>query len=257
MKKKSKINTGVIKNKLDNLYSKIPDTTGCTENICKDVGCNAWCCRLQSPSLTYAEFINIWNHILKTWNFKDICSLVKSALDRYLNAGLKSGCIFLDKDSKLCLIHTVRPFNCRCYGVVPEEEFKQRQEHYAMLLKEGVVNTPMLDQCNLIHITDDKKITSQDMDNWFNELVSIEKQLGRMMGEKLQVTDAFGGTYRQPHEHMLIHNFSEKVMADLSIIRTGGTFQEKLIAIENCVNLFKEIAYNQLTSGKNVQSKKN
>jgi hypothetical protein len=98
--------------KLNVLYDKIPDTKGCMENIDKEGGCEAWCCLFQNPSVLYVEFRNSWSYILKSWELDQIVLLIRRSIENYLSHNLVKGCIFFDKEGRLCEQHQTRPYNC-------------------------------------------------------------------------------------------------------------------------------------------------
>jgi Fe-S-cluster containining protein len=206
---------------LDWIYGKIPDTKGCMENIAKpeaEGGCGAWCCKEQNPQVLYVEFLNAWNHVTHTWKKEPFLSLVERSLRAYLFDAERRGCVFWDRESKLCSIHKHRPFNCRVYGVTPEEEFKPRYER----LK--VIYPDTRDQCNLVSTVNDEPVTKKQIDEWWKLINNAEKSLG--ISPK-KINDSFGGTYRTFYEHILLETMGEEGMEMLSNTRLVGSTEEK------------------------------
>jgi hypothetical protein len=225
--------------RLNRLYSKIPETEGCQENLDK---CTGRCCRLQTPSITFCEFLNFWKYILKNWEYDDIIILIQKSVDRYLNADIKNGCVLFDEKTYLCKCHETRSFNCRSYAITPDEEFEERKKHLEEYAKNSKKEIKILDQCNLVRLINGSKLTTKDMDEYFEELMDIEKFLESKTGTKK--------SYLMPHEHILIYNFTSNMMSNLSTIRMNGTPQEKLITSLYCADQFKEYLDSLLLKGK-------
>lgn len=218
--------------KLHNLYNKIPDTKGCFENISKEKVCGGWCCELQTPQLLYSEFLNLWHYISS-----DFCNnmfmefLKRSMYNSVLDMPTK-GCIFFDKDKKICSVHKKRPYNCRIYGITPDQEFKPRLEKLRKSY-EGVVGAVFKDQCNLISTCGGEEVTEEDTNRWWNELVVIEKSIGI---EDRNINDNVdSGSYRAPHDHLLLYLMPNNVLSALSGIRLYDNYKDKVIAIEELI----------------------
>jgi len=223
-----------IKQKLNRIYSKIPETEGCQENLDK---CNSYCCKNQTPSIMFCEFINFWWYVLQNWKYKDIISFVQKSVDRYLNADIKNGCILRNEKTYLCDAHEVRFFNCYTYGITPDEEFQARKKHLEEYFRVCKIKkeVKILDQCKLVKTKDDSKLTIQDMNKYFDDLIEVEK----FVKSKIPIPQS-NNSYLMPHEHIMIYNFTSNMMSNLSIVRTKGTPMEKMIATSYCVDQFKE-----------------
>lgn len=218
---------------LRSLYNSIPDTKGCMENLEK---CKGWCCKLNSPQVLYCEFMYVWNYVIKDWDYDKIISLVGKCLKNYLSNAFNKPCVFFDEGKCLCEIHNKRNFNCRLFGITPEEEIKPRIERLRENFKSDIL-AEIKDQCLLVETIDCKKITKKDTDRWWKKLEEIEQDAGI---DKKLITDAPGGTYRMYHDHVLIQLFPDDIMRQLSIFRTDGTTGEKEIFIENFLGIIKE-----------------
>jgi Fe-S-cluster containining protein len=145
--------------KLSNVYNHLPKTTGCTENISKCNGCGGWCCRYQSPQLLYVEFLHIWKNVLKYLEINEIVDIIERSLYNYIEGDTTKGCIFLNKENSYCKIYKYRPFNCRTYGMIPNEEFNKNKEKVKEKMK-GILGLVIKDQCDLVKIEDGKELTS-------------------------------------------------------------------------------------------------
>lgn len=207
---------------LKNLYDAIPETEGCKENIAKKNGCGAWCCNFQNPSVFYCEFLNSWGYVKNSWPKEKLIELVIRALRIYINNSPTKGCVFWNHETKLCMQHTTRPFNCRIYAQTPDEDFKPRYEKLKILY-ENQPNAIIHDQCNLC-TTPTGKPTSQQIDVWFDELKLLEKDLGV---EKHLMHDGDGGSYRSYLDHILLRIGSERLYKTLNDVRESVNAEAK------------------------------
>lgn len=220
--------------KLGNLYKTMPDTKGCMEHINlskEDGGCGGWCCKHQNPSVLYVEFLNTWKSILKL-ELPYFVAFFELALRNYLSDKPTKGCMFWDDETKLCRQHATRPYNCRIYGVTPEEDFKPRFEKLKVIYKDSL-GAVIKDQCDLVSTVDGKIVTKDDIDKWWNELREIEKSIGIKESE---ITDQIGGTYRTYHDHMLLKICNDDMMNKLQILRLHGNKMEKELAIKDIID---------------------
>ena len=222
--------------KLKYLYGKMPDTKGCLENISKEDGCGGWCCQIQFPQLFYSEFLYIWNYIKKNFDNKELCDMIEQSMLNAVKGDLSKGCIFFNKETKLCRIHNVRPLNCYLYGITPKEEFDIRFEkvkekyknNLAMILKE---------QCDLVFVSDGKDLTTEDTAKLWNELVEIEKGIGISEDD---INDEVGGSYRSPHDHLLFFLMPDNVISGIAGIQMYDDASDKITAInEIMINIRK------------------
>ena len=109
-----KTNDGNIRGPLVSLqvlYEDMPKTTGCEQ--CKEVnGDDAWwCCRTMNPSMYYAEFLLVWEHVQNDWGKQRKAELIVRAIRNYLDVGDVKGCIFFHNDK--CNCYQNRPLACR------------------------------------------------------------------------------------------------------------------------------------------------
>jgi len=240
--------------KLQDIYSTIPETKGCLEHIKKmeivkqeggdDQGyyCGGWCCQIQTPQLLYSEFLLLWDFVSKNWDDEELCDLFEKCMRNAINDLPSKGCVFFDEKESKCKVHGVRPYNCRIYGITPDEEFNPRYERlkkeYQTIL--GAVIKP---QCELVSTIDDSEITTKNTDDWWNEIAAVERMLGIPMD---RVTDEMGGTYRSTHDHILLYNMPENVLNALAGIQLYSDHLDKIKAVSeimsNLRNYFRGIA---------------
>jgi Fe-S-cluster containining protein len=204
------------------LYEAVPETDGCMENLNKEGGCAAWCCQLQSPQVFFSEFLNTWNVVNNSWKKEDVDELLVRSVENYLNDAPFKGCVFWDKETKHCLQHATRPFNCRTYGQIPDEEFKPRYERLKVFYADNP-KADIRDQCHLVE-TRGKRPTPEDMNAWFNELRLIEAQMG--VHPKL-IHGENGGTYRTYHDHLLLMLASSTMIFEMNALKAKGTDAQK------------------------------
>ena len=205
--------------RLEVLYAKIPATQGCLDNINKPQnqgGCNAWCCREQSPQVLYAEFLHSWTHVLDSFEYSKFELLVERCLRRFLFA--EKGCVYFDAEKNICQQHQTRPYNCRIYGITPDDEFKPRFERLKVLYPD------IKYQCNLIKTENDIEVTKKNIDNWWLELKSIEMSIGV---KNNLITDEYYGSYRTYHDHILLELLGEEGVEYLSYVKMSANQEEK------------------------------
>lgn len=223
-----------IKNDLKSLYESIPETEGCMKNINKKDGCGGWCCQLQSPSAFYSEFLYAWNYIQSNWSKDKRINLIIRSVENYLSDSVAKGCVFWDRETKLCGCHIQRPYNCRVYGQVPEDEFNQRK-HKLRVLHSDIEGNLIKDQCDLV--TSPKPPTKQEIDNWFDQLKLIESDLI----DKSLHHDQDGGSYRQFHDHIILQVFPHEMLDNLTQIKEKGSQEIKQSFIEYLAESLEEV----------------
>lgn len=229
----------------------MPETKGCMEHNTlpkEEGGCASWCCQRQSPSALYSEFLYSWNYVVNNWEADDIVELVKRSLKNYFSNLPSKGCVFFNKEDKLCMQHEQRCYNCRIYGITPEEEFKPRYERLKVLYQ-NIPGAFIRDQCGLVETVDGKNVTTQDTNRWWNELKEIEISIGVKENE---INDNMGGTYRTYHDHILLEICDDKTMEHLQTARQHATLQEKNEIVNTIITYFKA-ALKRMTT--NAQAK--
>ncbi len=218
--------------KLNNVYNAIPETKGCLDNIEKEGGCRAWCCKVQTPQFLYSEFLFLWNFISKNWVDDEICDLFEKCMLSAINEIPSKGCVLFDNKTNMCRVHSVRPYNCRIYGITPDEEFNPRYERLKEEYK-TILGATIKPQCELVSTVDDSKITTQDTMNLWIRLVGCDRFIG--IPAKL-ITDEFGGSYRTPHDHILLYNMPENVLNGLAGIKMYNDPFEKIRAVSELMS---------------------
>ena len=180
-------------------------------------------CVEQTPQVLFVEFLNTWTVINSQWKKEDIAALIIKAIEIYLEGKPTSGCAFLNHDTKLCLQHTTRPYNCRMYCQVPEEDFKPRLEALKVLYKDrpGAI---LKDQCNLVK-TCGKKPTKENAEKWWDEIKRLEMEIGI---HPSLINDKEGGSYRTYHDHILLMVGSPTFLSHLTHLRNASEEQKQL-----------------------------
>lgn len=191
------------------------------KNIAKEGGCGAWCCEHQTPSLFYSEFLYAWNRVENSWPKDRKIKLILRSVEAYFSSKPTKGCIFWDRETKFCTIHETRPYNCRTYGQIPDEEFKPRVHRLKVLYADNP-EAVIRDQCDLV--TSPKPPTKKELDDWFAELTFIEGDIGI---PKSLMNDGDGGSYRQFHDHVLLKTCSDELLYHMSELRASGSDNDK------------------------------
>ena len=217
--------------KLNELYSQVPETAGCMQNIFEGAKCDARCCQFQNPQALYCEFTNIWKDMLKHYAIGEIVAVIQEALRNYLSDKPTKGCIFFSKETKICRCHKVRPLACREYGIAPPEEFQSRYDKLKDKYKDNK-DAVIMPQCDLIKTVDGSIVTKELSDDWFAKLIEIEKGIGVPENE---INDDFGGTYRTLHDHIMIYLFSENRLEAFSIARVSASPQAKEAMVQDII----------------------
>jgi len=226
MIKNNKVDSKII-DKLNKIYKEIPSTSGCMENISKENGCGAHCCKFNNPSVLYVEFQNSLQNILKNWDIEDILKLLESACRTYLNNSVSKACIFWDKDSKLCKQHDHTPYSCKIYGITPKEEFEPKYIRLKILYQDNITAV-IKDQCNLIKTEDNSTVTKKQVDQWWEDLKDLEKEIGFKNSD---INDEDEGTYKTFHDHFLLYFLPDKTLKELTNLKINGTYEQREIAI--------------------------
>ena len=220
---------------LNNLYNKLPKTKGCLENINKKECCGSYCCHFQTPQLLYCEFLYIWDHLKQKISDNDLCELFRKCMLNSINNSPSKGCIFFDKSKKNCSIHKFRPINCYLYGITPTEEFDRRYRRLKEQYKNNI-DSFIRPQCKLVSTVNGEEVSSEDIDKWWKEINKIEKSIGI---NKNKINDELGGSYRAPHDHILLYNMPDNILNGLAGIRLYDNWVDKIIAIDEIVNILK------------------
>tara|TARA_Y100000034_G_C6894497_1_gene412131 strand:- start:2023 stop:2760 length:738 start_codon:yes stop_codon:yes gene_type:complete len=205
---------------LQSVYDSLPRTVGCMDSIKKkEDSCGAWCCEEQSPSVWFVELLNAFEKFVFKMDIECFTKLIELCLKKYLLVDKGGGCVFWDRDTKMCLHHESRPVNCYFYGVTPQEEFKPRYERLKVL------NNSIRPQCGLIKLEDGSSFMSRKaIDDSFNKIKQLEEKIGV---PKDMLSDSLGGSYRTYPEHILLWMLGEDQMCDLSIMRSSKSVLDK------------------------------
>jgi len=234
-RKTNKIKQGI--KMLDLLYSDIPSTRGCMENI---ESCKAWCCEIQSCQLLYVEFLNAWKEMCDNYSLDEILALIESSVKTYVDNKPTKGCVLWNKDDKSCKGHNKRFFNCRIYGITPQKEFDERYEK----IKKQYEDKPdaiFRTQCPLVKAVNENneeiEVTQKQIDEWWIRLNQIEEYIGV---DKNIINDGLGGSYRTFHDHVLLQIMPDEIMIELEKVRLMKDSESKETVVKNLIKLLKE-----------------
>lgn len=216
---------------LNILYEGMPETKGCES--CREVnGENAfWCCKTQSPSMYYVEFLKVWKEV-QQWGKWQKARVIIAAITNYLSNNKDKGCVFYDDE---CTIYNDRPLACRMYGVIPKESWNKRWD--ALKERDGD-NFCAKQQCNLVSTVDGKEITPEQENKWFVHTAKAERRIGVPL-QAIQLHDEAGGSYRTFHDHILMELFPASSLNMLTQVKLSNPSSED---IENTA----ELIYQQL-----------
>lgn len=203
------------------LYEGMPKTSGC-ENCAATYGDEEkdWCCKHQSPSMFYCEFLLVFEQFQK-WSKEKKIDLVMRAIRNYLDNRLSKGCIFYHDG---CQCYSERPWICRMYGVIPKESWDKRWDSLKDRQKDNFDSRP---QCMMVQ--SEKEVTKEHESKWYKHIVNCEMRLGMPM-DILSLHDAPGGPYRTFHDHLLIELFESSFLEMLSKHRLTNPSQDDIDA---------------------------
>jgi Fe-S-cluster containining protein len=198
---------------LNVLYDEMPKTSGC-ENCASEYGEDniQWCCKSQSPSMYYIEFLNVWKEVQEHWSKGKKLNLIMRCIKNYLSNDKNKGCVFYDNG---CSIYQQRPYVCRLYGVIPEETWNKRTQ----LLNSDIK------QCHMVK--SEKPISVDDDDEWFKHTAKCEERIG-ISKQTIAKHDAPGGTYRHFHDHILVEKFTPEILEMLSHFRLSNPAKDDI-----------------------------
>lgn len=223
-----------ISRRLSGQYSKIPQTVGCMQNISKEGGCGAWCCATQSPSLLYSQFLHSWNQVLSNFTQDQIVALLQRAIWNYLSNQTAKGCVMFNTQTKTCTVHNSRPFNCRHYCQISDQQFSERKQ--TINKKQKTVSLHVIrDQCKLPQVIG-KPMTRQQSDAIWSEIKNIENFAGIPVS---QINDHMSGSYRTFHDHIMLHMIPGDIMQSFEFVKLNGDMTQKLHAVLTFMDFFK------------------
>lgn len=208
------------------VYDGFPETTGCEK--CREVnGDNEkWCCKEQSPSMFYSEFLYAWQHVRATWSKDRRVDLILLALQNYLRSTVTKGCIFFQGGE--CQVYDRRPMACRMYGVIPKESW---DHHWEALKKRLGENFTFKPQCGMVLLVDKMQTIDQQREtDIFLRVREIEKELG-VPKIHVESHDEAMGSYRNFHDHLLLEIFDEATLERLTMARLSNPSEEDILAV--------------------------
>ena len=123
---------------VDMLHDQLPRTS------CDNCG---KCCN--SISLYSLEYHRVMREIMARWQPERIVRLIKSLLQfdlRQAQVGdeKRLRCVFRDDKTKVCLVHPVRPFACRIFGLLKENGLRECNNVKDLSLPEQTVKEEYL-----------------------------------------------------------------------------------------------------------------
>lgn len=123
---------------LDQLHEQLPPTR------CNNCG---KCCN--SISIFSLEYHRLIREVMATWPPERLRRLVQSALrfdlrQAEIGEEKRLRCIFRDNETRVCLIHPVRPFACRIFGLLKENGKRECVKVQDLHLPETVITQDYL-----------------------------------------------------------------------------------------------------------------
>ena len=161
--------------KLDKFYKKIPETT------CDRCGV---CC-LDSPTMTYVEFMYAYDFLASNYDEQTIKETVKKAVKSFMYGLLdkkQAACPCLNEDNS-CMIYPKAPLSCKIWGLNSKHtyesnlkaakkssmEFKRQFLKIGIDIPDGIINyeTPFCEATTMVK--DVYRLTTHDFDVFINK----------------------------------------------------------------------------------------
>ncbi len=201
------------------LHEGMPVTSGCEK--CKEVNGDEfdWCCKTQSPSMYYVEFLKIFKEMGENWTDQQKTDVLLRSVRNYLDNAINKGCVFYDNG---CTVYNSRPLSCRLYGVIPKETWDKRWETLKKRQGDKFDSRP---QCSLV--SSEREITPELEDKWLQHTRECEERIG-MPKQTIDLHDEAGGSYRTPHDHLVLELLGEEVLAMLTKVRMTNPSKEDI-----------------------------
>lgn len=214
----SDINTSLIS--LNILYESIPETVGCEQCPEKNPNETHWCCKVNSPSMYYVEFLKVWK-TYNSWSKVSRQKVLVNCIKNYLSNEYPKGCVFYENG---CTVYNDRPLSCRMYGIIPKPTWDKRWEY--LKNRDGDKFTGR-SQCNLVSTADGTIVTSEFEDKIFKYSQQIELKSG-VNPKSVSDHDGPNGSYRTFYDHILLEIFNEDVLQMLTKIKLSNPCNEDI-----------------------------
>jgi Fe-S-cluster containining protein len=206
--------------KLNEIYNRIPATTGCDGCEAKNGEDAHWCCRTNNPSMYRVEFLKVWQSVQK-WDDDKKVDLFIKACKAYLTGSTVKSCIFWDEG---CSCYENRPYACRLYGVVPHKTWEKRVKYLKQRFGYSLKIRP---QCNLVKTVDGQKIKPEQDQAWFQLISACESMIGVSV-DRIKLHDNEGGSYRTFHDHVLLSDGYQNILQLLTTIKESNPNDEQI-----------------------------
>ena len=201
---------------LKELHNSIPKTTCKQLNVCCKSGC---------PPMYFVEFIYILDFIKKNIRKDVLTNIVCQCIDNFFSDDVIKPCPLFNKG---CLVYDDRPINCRLYGQIPEEEYKERQSResseFVMSAAEimqkmnlsKIEDVPLFHQCPHVKPVDGsgQEVTLERYNLIFELLADVEKKFLK----DIEVDMAFT-SYKIFHDHYLWFTIGEDMLEQWAMVK--------------------------------------
>jgi len=203
--------------KLAKIYSRVPETKCCGSGVCCKTGC---------PHMYYSEFLNLWLDV-EEMDSQYRAEVIFRSLKNYLDESVVKPCPLYcegaDGRIKGCLCYERRPYNCRFYGVIPDEEYEKRVDGFEKTFgRKAMKKNPLRTQCQDVEITDGCLVNPGYIDDIADEIETLDIELGIR-----QTLVKSKQSSRTLHDFVMLTYFGERKMVDLTEIRVNSSEETK------------------------------
>jgi len=199
---------------LENAYSELPQTLGCTSQ--------GTCCKVQHPHCYYIEFVYMMKHIMDEWTQEQRYKLHVKCVDNYLSNDINKQCIFLT-DDMMCGIHKVRDYNCRSFGIIPEDAYRERYKNKKKEFHGKCMSLKRQQDC-CMNVRAETFISQESLNEIFEKIYDMDIQIGV---DKDSVKDT--SNYMTFHDHYMLHTYwnANSILESLTFLKENGSDSEK------------------------------
>lgn len=129
---------------VNELFKTLPETT-CNQRT--------ECCKAGCPNMYYSEYLNLRLSFIEKMDRKKRLDLLVECIRRHLkeqNIQNPKPCPLLD--GNMCGVYSARPYRCRTYGLIPDEEYNKMVDAVAKDFRLPKEKIPLCQQCPFVKV---------------------------------------------------------------------------------------------------------
>ena len=196
------------------LFTTLPETT---------CGHRTECCNSGCPNMYYSEYLNLRIECIEKMEKPARIDLTLECLRRYLtpqDVMKPKPCPLLNDN--MCSIYEARPYRCRTYGLIPDEEYDKMVDSVAKDFKVPKEKIPLCQQCKMVKVKPEFEAAFPDgklpKDKVKNDQILV-KTTDIMIGMPVQIQQLYG--YLTFHDWHLLFEIGQQWLETLSKLRSS------------------------------------